>query len=55
MNNQLPTICPRCESKRTIYINSVEVATCLECDLSWWWSEDDNQIVNDGADKAWQR
>ncbi len=55
MDNQLPSICPRCESNHTIYMPSVEIRTCRTCDLSWWWSEDDNEIVNDGASVAWQR
>ena len=55
MDNQLPNICPRCQSTNTKYLAAPDLMTCLACDLSWWWSEDDNEIVNDGARVAWQR
>ena len=34
----LPTKCPRCESGNTVHIESVDVSTCLECGLDWWYS-----------------
>ncbi len=41
----LLTKCPRCESGKTVHIESVEVSTCLECHLDWWYSEDDKAVV----------
>ena len=49
----LPTTCPRCLSTRTIHLSRVKTSTCRDCDLSWWWSNDDGRVVTDGADAAW--
>lgn len=41
----MPTRCPRCDSSNWVYLEAVETSTCLECDLDWWWSEDDGKVV----------
>jgi hypothetical protein len=48
----LPTTCPRCQSANTVYLADPDVATCLNCDLDWWWSVDDGRVVTSGADQA---